>query len=65
MREEHIELADALSDRDADRAEQIVRDQIDTSQQRILEALTRRRGLGAGDGLQVDLSPSGAERGTG
>jgi DNA-binding GntR family transcriptional regulator len=65
MREEHIELTDALSDRDPDRAEQIVRDQIDASQQRILEALTRRRGLGSGDGLQVDLSPSGAERGAG
>jgi hypothetical protein len=30
-----------------------------------LEALTRRRGLGPGDGLQVDISPSGAENGTG
>lgn len=65
MRDEHIKLTEALCERGADRPEQIVRHQVDTSEQRILEALTRRRGLGPGDGLQVDISPSGAENGTG
>ena len=42
MRDEHLALAQVLCDRDPDRAEQIVQSQIVTSQNRILEALTRR-----------------------
>lgn len=39
MRDEHVTVARALCDRDPDRAEQIVRSQIERSQQRVLEAL--------------------------
>ena len=45
MRREHIELAETLVSRDADRAEQIVREQIEASQGRVFEALTRYGGL--------------------
>jgi DNA-binding GntR family transcriptional regulator len=50
MRDEHLALAQVLCDRDPDRAEQIVQSQIVTSQNRILEALTRRvSGIPSGD----------------
>jgi DNA-binding GntR family transcriptional regulator len=42
MRDEHINLARALSARDGDQAVQIARAQIARSQERVLEALTRR-----------------------
>ena len=51
MRDEHIALAQALCERDPDRAEQIVQSQIARSQNRVLEALIRRLGDGIGDGL--------------
>ena len=44
MRGEHLALAQALHDRDPDRAEQIIQRQNETSQIRVLEALTRRAG---------------------
>jgi DNA-binding GntR family transcriptional regulator len=57
MRDEHLALAQVLCDRDPDRAEQIVQSQIVTSQNRILEALTRRiSGIPSGnlsDAVQV------------
>jgi len=57
MRDEHLALAQALCDRDPDRAEQIVQSQIATSQNRVLEALTRRiSGIPSGnlsDAVQV------------
>lgn len=43
MTREHITLAEALCDRDADRASDIVQTQIARSQERILEALISRR----------------------
>ena len=50
MRNEHLALAQVLCDRDPGRAEQIVQSQIVTSQNRILEALTRRiSGIPSGD----------------
>jgi DNA-binding GntR family transcriptional regulator len=50
MRDEHLALAQVLCDRDPDRAEQIVQSQIVTSQNRVLEALTRRiSGIPSGD----------------
>jgi DNA-binding GntR family transcriptional regulator len=57
MRDEHLALAQVLCARDPDRAEQIVQSQIVTSQNRILEALTRRiSGIPSGnlsDAVQV------------
>ena len=41
MQAEHTALAEALLARDADRAEQVMREQITRSQQRVLEALRR------------------------
>ena len=52
MRHEHLALAQALCDRDPDRAEQIVRSEIATSQNRVMEALTRR----LSDSFPGDLS---------
>jgi DNA-binding GntR family transcriptional regulator len=43
MRLEHIELADALCERNPDRAEEVVQDQIARSQERVLQALIRRQ----------------------
>ena len=51
MRDEHIALAQALCERDPDRAEQIVQSQISRSQNRVLEALIRRLGDGTAGGL--------------
>jgi DNA-binding GntR family transcriptional regulator len=42
MREEHLELVNALTNRDADQAEMIIQKQIYRSQERIIEALTQR-----------------------
>ena len=42
MRGEHIALANALAERDAERAEEIVHDQIMLSRQRVLEMLVKR-----------------------
>jgi DNA-binding GntR family transcriptional regulator len=42
MQSEHLQLADALSARDADRAEQIMQAQVIRSQQRIEQMLTQR-----------------------
>ena len=42
MKEEHVALTEALCDRDPDRAARIVQDQIERSQERILQALIRR-----------------------
>lgn len=42
MRNEHLDLVKALSNREPDQAEQIVRDQVARSQQRVVEALTAR-----------------------
>jgi DNA-binding GntR family transcriptional regulator len=44
MRDEHLALAQALCDRDPDRAERIAHSQIARSQTRVLEALIRRLG---------------------
>jgi DNA-binding GntR family transcriptional regulator len=55
MRDEHIALARALFDRDADRAEQIVQSQIARSQQRILEALTRYNGRRQSSALSQNM----------
>jgi DNA-binding GntR family transcriptional regulator len=43
MKQEHIALAEALCRRDAERAARIVQDQIERSQERILQALVHRR----------------------
>jgi DNA-binding GntR family transcriptional regulator len=43
MKHEHVALAEALCDRDAERAAGIVQDQIERSQERILQALIHRR----------------------
>jgi DNA-binding GntR family transcriptional regulator len=60
MRDEHIALAQALVDRDPDRAEQIVKSQIETSQARVLEALTQYKGLEIHQGLgaTIQVKPS-------
>jgi len=57
MRDEHLALADALTQRDPDRAEAIVRSQIERSQQRVLEALTRGSGVGVGKGFGGAIRP--------
>jgi DNA-binding GntR family transcriptional regulator len=44
MEQEHHSLAQALFDRDPDRAEQLMRDQIARSKERVLAALTHRLG---------------------
>lgn len=51
MRDEHLALAQALCDRDPDRADQIVQSQIARSQNRVLEALIRRLGGSSPDDL--------------
>jgi DNA-binding GntR family transcriptional regulator len=43
MKHEHVALAEALRDRDPNRAARIVQDQIERSQERILQALINRR----------------------
>ena len=60
MRDEHLMLAQALSDRDPDRAEQIAQAQISRSQQRVLEALTDSLLGGAVGGLRaIQIEPTG------
>jgi DNA-binding GntR family transcriptional regulator len=51
MRDEHVALAEALIERDLNRAEKVVRGQIEASQARVLEALTQS------DGLEFRQSP--------
>jgi len=59
MRDEHMMLAQALCDRDPDRAEKIVQAQIARSQQRVLEALTDRLIGGAVGRLQtIQVEPA-------
>jgi DNA-binding GntR family transcriptional regulator len=61
MRDEHIALSEALLKRDADGAERIVRNQIETSQARVLEALTHYRGFDVQRSPDVTIAfqPSG------
>jgi DNA-binding GntR family transcriptional regulator len=58
MRGEHTALAKALSDRDADRAERIAREQIAASQQRVLDSLLPGSGGGGSLGQTVQLRRS-------
>ena len=53
MRREHVELAETLLNRDPDGAEEIVRKQIEASQNRVFEALTRYGGLELPRGLSA------------
>ena len=50
MRDAHMALAQAISERDPDRAEQIVRSEIEVASNRILEALTKRSAFPHGSG---------------
>ncbi len=54
MRDEHMRLAQALAERDANRAEQMVRAQIARSQERILNALTDSKSTVLTEVLRVD-----------
>jgi DNA-binding GntR family transcriptional regulator len=45
MRQEHLELAEAIRDRDADRAENMMHSHIARTQNRVLEALSRHFGI--------------------
>lgn len=58
MTREHITLAEALCDRDADRATDVVQMQIARSQERILQALISRR-YNLSDVLKHDLNVEG------
>jgi DNA-binding GntR family transcriptional regulator len=60
MRDEHFSLCEALLERDSDRAEKIVRDQIETSQARVTEALTHYRDLDLrpSPGVTIEFRPS-------
>jgi DNA-binding GntR family transcriptional regulator len=58
MKQEHVALAEALCDRDPDRAARIVQDQVERSQERILQALIRRHAdlsqvLGGNDPIEA------------
>jgi DNA-binding GntR family transcriptional regulator len=44
MEQEHVQLVQALQARDADRAQEVMRQQIERSKQRVLEALMQRLG---------------------
>ncbi len=55
MREEHLALAQALTSREADRAEQLMHTQIVRSKQRVLDALMQRLGA-LGQAVPVNLS---------
>lgn len=61
MRDEHLALAKALLNRDPDRAERLVQSQIARSQERVLEALTRRIGNSPSGALRqaVQVEPTG------
>ncbi len=60
MRTEHVALAQALAERDAVRAEEIVLGQIARSQQRVLEALMHTMGVpGSSLGQAVHIAPAG------
>ena len=59
MRDEHLALVKALSERDPDRAERIMREQIERSQQRVVEALTRGASGSAGRGFGGAIHLSG------
>lgn len=53
MREEHMGLAEAISSRDASRAEELARDQIARSEERAIEAVLKaEHGLGSVEGWQ-------------
>jgi DNA-binding GntR family transcriptional regulator len=53
MREEHMALAEAISSRDASRAEELARDQIARSEERAIEAVLKaEHGLGSVEGWQ-------------
>ena len=54
MRDAHIALAQALKARDADKAEQLVRDEVDVSRKRVLLALTHQ----LHDGFPPELGSS-------
>ena len=54
MRASHIALAGALKERDADKAEQLVREEVDVSRKRVLLALTHQ----LDDGFPPDLGNS-------
>jgi DNA-binding GntR family transcriptional regulator len=60
MRDEHIALAERLLDRDPGRAEDVVRGQIESSEARVLEALSQYDGLdfrpSSGATIEVQLS---------
>ena len=60
MRDEHVSLCEALLERDPDRADKVVRDQIETSRARVVEALTHYRDLGLqpSPGVTIEFRPS-------
>jgi DNA-binding GntR family transcriptional regulator len=62
MRAEHVALTKALCDRAPDRAAQIVQSQITHSQQRVLQALTKRLEGSSSRvmGNTIEVEPSGA-----
>ncbi|MGQ9585510.1 MAG: GntR family transcriptional regulator [Anaerolineae bacterium] len=67
MRDEHLALVKALTDRDPDRAEKIVQSQIARSQQRVVEALTSRLSAASpnllGQAIRVDCLRHSRHRG--
>ncbi len=58
MYQEHLDLVDALRQRDPDRAEQVMRDQIVQSQQRVMAILSQRLGS-LGQAIQIPPANSG------
>lgn len=66
MRDEHIALSEALLERDPDHAERIVRNQIETSRARVVEALTHYRDLEfrSSSGVTIEFRPHDSSAGT-